>query len=77
MSKYKDFLLRATERAVKTAAQFGLVAVGGNAFDAWTLDVRQVSGIMLSGILISFLTSLASEPFGEKGSPSLVSKHDG
>ena len=72
MKKYKEFLTGATERALKTAGQFGAVALGGNAFNAWTIDVRELSGIMLSGLLISYLTSLASAPFGDKGTPSLV-----
>lgn len=71
----REFWLRALERAIKSAAQFGLIAWGAIVFT----DVGQVMSVanavglaLLFGFGLSILTSLASEPFGDKGSPSLI-----
>lgn len=65
----------AAERALKTAGQFGAVALGAV---AWT-DVDQVVSAgkfvglgMLFGAVLSTLTSMASVNVGDKGTPSLV-----
>lgn len=73
------FWKAAAERAVKSAAQFGIFAWGTAAFTAVgdVVPVAQATGLaMLFGAGLSILTSLASEPFGTKGTPSLV-KRDG
>lgn len=71
----RQFWIDTAERAVKSAAQFGLLAWGATAFTAVgdVVPVAQATGLaMLFGAGLSALTSLASEPFGEKGTPSLV-----
>lgn len=68
----------ATERALKSAAQAGLLYLGGDVFNAWSVDVKALGGIALGGAGLSLLTSLASDalPFGTKGTASLA-KLDG
>lgn len=66
------FWKSAAERAVKTAGEFGLVAVGGNVVSAWTLDWMNVAGVMAAGAAVSVLTSLASIAVGDKGTASMV-----
>jgi hypothetical protein len=68
----KEFWLRATERAIKTFAQFVIVLFTADAFNLFTLDWLQVGGAALAGIVVSYATSIVSATIGEKGSPSLV-----
>jgi len=68
-----EFWRELVERAVKTAAQFVLVGVGGNLVNVWLVDWRVVAGSAGAGALLSVLTSLGSAPFGPSGSPSVVS----
>ena len=70
----KTFWKASLERAVKTAAQSVLVAIGGSqhVLDAWTLDPVNLAGFAVGGFVLSMLTSLGSEPFGPSGDPSLV-----
>jgi hypothetical protein len=68
----RSFLTQTAERAIKTAAQFGLVFLGADAFDIMQTDLVTTGGYMLAGAVVSVLTSIASEPFHERGSPSAV-----
>ena len=71
----KAFWLETLERAVKTAAQFGLAAWGVTAFTSVgeVVSVAQGTGLaMLFGLGLSALTSVASIAVGPKGTPSLV-----
>lgn len=70
----RTFAIATAERAAKTAAQSGLLALGAT---TWT-DVDQVMSTMQAvglamtfGAILSVLTSLASAPFGPTG-PSLL-----
>lgn len=67
------FWKRALERAIKTAAQ-ALVALwaGDVALDAFSVDWAQTAGIAAGAAVLSILTSIISEPFGDQGDPSLV-----
>lgn len=71
----KAFWQDAAERAVKSGCQFALVAWPVSALTA-VGDViptgTAVALAFLSGAGLSVLTSLASEPFGKKGTASLV-----
>lgn len=65
----------ATERAAKSAAQFGIFAWGTTAFTAVGEVVTVAQGTALSmlfGAGLSYLTSLASAPLGDEGTASLV-----
>jgi Putative lactococcus lactis phage r1t holin len=68
----KQFWADLLERAAKTAAQFVLVAIGGNLTNAWTLDWRMVAGTAAAGALTSVLTSVVSLPIGGSGTASLT-----
>ncbi len=49
-------------RAVKTAAQFGVVLIGSDMVNIVTLDWPYILGCMASGAVVSLLTSLAGLP---------------
>lgn len=70
----KTFALKALERAVKTAAQAVLTVwlVGDQIANALTFDYQLGLGVAAGGAIVSVLTSIISEPFGEEGTPSLV-----
>lgn len=62
----------AAERAVKTAAQTTIAVLGAAQLDVFTADWRQAAGVGLGGAVLSLLTSIASEPIGIEGDPSVV-----
>ena len=68
----KQFWKDAAERAVKTAAQAAVVVVGADVANVFELDWNEMAGLSIGAALLSVLTSIASEPFGEKGTASLV-----
>jgi hypothetical protein len=71
------FWRQVLERAIKTAAQFGVGAWGTVAFTkvGEVVSAGQAVGLaMVFGAGASVLTSLASYSVGEKGSPSLLPK---
>ena len=49
-------------RAIKTAAQFGVVLIGSDMVNIVTLDWPYILGCMASGAVVSLLTSLAGLP---------------
>lgn len=67
----RAFWTAASERAVKTGAQAVLTTylVGDVALNAITADWANMGGIFAGGILVSYLTSLASAQVS--GTPSL------
>lgn len=60
------------ERAAKSAAQGALTVLSGNALSVWNLDWQAALGIGLGSAAFSLLTSIASTPFGQTGTPSLL-----
>ena len=73
----KQFWRDATERALKTAAQAGILALGADQINVLGLDVVNIFGFMVGGALLSYLTSIVSIKFGTPGTPSLVSGDNG
>lgn len=72
----KAFWIASCERALKTAGQMGVVAIGTVAwtdFDQIVPAGKIVVYAMLFGITLSFLTSMGSAPFGNEG-PSLANE---
>lgn len=57
------------ELVLRGAAIGALTGMGGSVVDAWHLDWEAISGMALSGGMLSLVTSLASSQLGDKGSP--------
>lgn len=68
----KRFWAQLTERAVKSAAQGGILALGADQVNVLDLDWSVFAGFAAGAALLSALTSLASGGFGNDDSPSLV-----
>ena len=69
----KKFWIEASERALKTFAQFILVLGAAGTFNVFSVDWKTNIGLSLGGALLSYATSLVSANIGpDKGSPSLV-----
>lgn len=67
------FWQEVADRAIKSAIQVVLLAVGGDAvFDIFTVDLKALAGIALSAAVLSVLTSIASAPIGKTDSPSVL-----
>lgn len=62
------------ERAIKTAAQTAIVAwgVGDQLLNLFTADLVLIGQFAVSGAVLSVLTSIASAPFSDRGTASLV-----
>jgi len=68
------FWKEATERALKTFAQFILVVAGAGALNVFAVDWSQTLGLALGGALLSYATSIVSAGVKKDDSPSLVSE---
>ena len=66
------FWRRATERAVKTAAQTMVALIGTSAVSIIDVDWGQVAGVSATAAALSILTSVASSGVGDPDSPALV-----
>lgn len=66
------FWVESLERAVKSAAQGALLAVGADQLNVLSLDASVVGGFAGGAALLSLLTSLASGGIGSDDSPSAV-----
>ncbi|WND57031.1 holin [Mycolicibacterium vanbaalenii] len=62
----------AGERAAKSAAQAGVLALGGGAVDVLALDWATFAGAFGGGALLSLLTSIASAGLANRGTASLT-----
>ena len=57
----RAFWADAAERAIKTAAQVAILAIGqGVTVDLFAADWRNVAGLALGGAVLSLLSSIAS-----------------
>lgn len=68
----KEFWMRASERALKTFAQFILVLGTAGAFNVFAVDWKTNLGLALGGALLSYCTSIVSAAVTKDDSPSLV-----
>lgn len=66
------FWKAAAERAVKSAAQGAILAIGANKFDALQLDWATVGGFAGGALLLSLLTSIGSDLATGGTGPSLT-----
>ena len=64
------FWIAATERAVKSAAQVAILTIGADSFNVVTMDWAEVGGFAAGGLVLSYLTSIASG--ARDGNPSAV-----
>ncbi|MBR0403787.1 MAG: hypothetical protein IJI68_00985 [Eggerthellaceae bacterium] len=62
-------------RALKTAAQIGLILIGSDIINIVALDWPYVLGCMAAGVVVSMLTSIAGLPEVDDGKSPLVGKH--
>jgi hypothetical protein len=72
----KVFWLEATERAVKTLAQFIIVLGAAGSLNVFTVDWQTNIGLALGGTLLSYATSIVSAGVSKNHSPSLVNPED-
>lgn len=67
------FWKEATERALKTFAQFILVLGAAGTFNVFEVDWTTNLGLALGGALVSYATSIVSANIGpKKDDPSLI-----
>lgn len=67
-----DFWRDALERACKTAAQAAAGAIGTGALGIIDVDWTGVAAAAALGFILSIITSIGSEPFGDAGTPSVL-----
>lgn len=70
----KVFWTEATERALKTLAQFFITLTAGTAFNVFTADWKTILGLSFGGTILSYATSILSVKVGKTGTPSLVAE---
>ena len=70
----EEWLKAAGIRAVKTAAQVGVVLIGTDMFNIVSLDWPYILGCMAGGAVLSMLTSVAGIPEVDGGA-SPLGKH--
>ena len=68
----KKFWVDATERALKTFAQFIVVLGAAGSLNVFTTDWEKTRGVAIGGAVLSYATSIVSAGIGNKGSASLV-----
>ena len=68
----KQFWKLTLERAIKTAAQTGIIFIGAEQMNVIDFDWVTLGGFVLGGAFLSLLTSVASAPVGDDDSPSVV-----
>jgi Putative lactococcus lactis phage r1t holin len=68
-----SFWKDALERAIKTAAQAVVTALGiGGALNQFTWDWKLAWQFAVGGLITSLLTSVASSPIADNGSASVL-----
>lgn len=68
-----SWLRDAVERAVRSAAQGALLAIGAaEGFNLFALDWLNLAGIAGGAAVLSVLTSIVGAPFGSRGSASFL-----
>lgn len=68
----RTFWKKATERAVKTAAQSAILVFGADQVNALNANWDDVAGFALGGFVLSYLFSLATSGTGPDEDPSAV-----
>lgn len=71
----RTFWTAAIERAFKTAAQSALLIFGADQINVLTVSWVEVGGFAAGGFVLSLLTSVASNQFGDGTGPSLANEY--
>lgn len=67
-----QFVLDTLERASKTAAQVALLALGSEKLNVLHAQWETVGGLAAGGFVLSVLSSIASQPLGNKSTASVL-----
>lgn len=68
----KRFWQDALERALKTGLQVAAAMIGTGMVGVLDVDWAQIGSVAGMAAILSVITSVASDPVGKKGTPSLV-----
>ena len=68
----KKWFKAALIRALKTAAQIGLILIGSDIINIASLDWPYILGCMAAGVVVSMLTSVAGIPEVDDGASPLA-----
>lgn len=68
----RAYWAQVAERAVKTFCQAAAALLVGDGLGVVTVDWWHVLDVAALAALVSVLTSVASAPFGERGTPSVL-----
>ena len=72
----REWFKAACVRAIKTAAQVGVLLIGSDIFDIVSLDWPYILGCMAGGFVLSMLTSVAGIPEVDSGASPLGGTDD-
>lgn len=72
----KAFWKEATDRAAKSAGHVVVLALIGEKTNVLTLDLQVFGGAVLTGVVLSYATSIVSSPFGDQGTASIIPSGD-
>lgn len=67
-----SFWAQTAERAVKTFAQAAIALLTGDGLGLLTVDWKHVASVAGLAAVVSVLTSVASGPFSQNGTPNLI-----
>lgn len=68
----RQFWIDTAERALKTAAQTAAALIGTSAVHIIDLDWAQIGGVVATAVVLSVLTSLASDKVGAPGASAVA-----
>ena len=71
----KSFWIDAAERAVKTAAQTAVAMLGTGLVGIVDVDWQNVASVSAVAAVVSLLTSIASNPVGDRGTAAVVGRY--
>lgn len=71
----RAFWTAAAERALKTGAQSALLVFGADQINVLSVSWVEVGGFAAGGVVLSLLTSVASNRLGDGAGPSLANEY--
>lgn len=71
----KSFWIDAAERAVKTTAQTAVAMLGTGLVGIIDVDWQNVASVSAVAAVVSLLTSIASNPVGDRGTAAVVGRY--